>query len=405
MHGKSIVVGVTGGIAAFKAAELVSSLVKQGAEVNVIMTKSAHKFITPLTLQTLSKNPVITDMFEEPKSWEVQHIALADKADLLAVVPATANLIGKIANGIADDMLSTTIMATQAPVLFAPAMNVHMYENLIVQKNIYNLQQLGYSFVEPDQGRLACGYEGKGRLAKIEKILAEIQRCLGSTSKDLAGKTVLVTAGGTREAIDPVRYISNHSSGKMGYAIARAAIARGARVILISGPVNLQKPKGVELYPVESAHEMHQQVLGKFEQADIIIKAAAVADYRPNSIAQDKIKKSSETLTLELVKNPDILAELGKLKGDRILIGFAAESKDLLDNAKAKLAKKNLDLIVANDITQPGAGFNHDTNIVKLLLGNGEVKDLPILPKDEVAHRILNQAIRILEQRKLKGEA
>jgi len=405
LHGKSIVVGVTGGIAAFKAAELVSSLVKQGAEVNVIMTKSAHKFITPLTLQTLSKNPVITDMFEEPKSWEVQHIALADKADLLAVVPATANLIGKIANGIADDMLSTTIMATQAPVLFAPAMNVHMYENLIVQKNIYNLQQLGYSFVEPDQGRLACGYEGKGRLAKIEKILAEIQRCLGSTSKDLAGKTVLVTAGGTREAIDPVRYISNHSSGKMGYAIARAAIARGARVILISGPVNLQKPKGVELYPVESAHEMHQQVLGKFEQADIIIKAAAVADYRPNSIAQDKIKKSSETLTLELVKNPDILAELGKLKGDRILIGFAAESKDLLDNAKAKLAKKNLDLIVANDITQPGAGFNHDTNIVKLLLGNGEVKDLPILPKDEVAHRILNQAIRILEQRKLKGEA
>ena len=401
MQGKSIVVGVAGGIAAFKAAELVSSLVKKGAEVNVILTKAAQEFITPLTLQTLSKNPVITDMFAEPKSWEVQHIALADKADLFAVVPATANLIGKIASGIADDMLSTTIMATKAPVLFAPAMNVHMYENVIVQKNISNLQQLGYIFVDPEQGRLACGYEGKGRLAKIEKILAEIENCLGSTSQDLAGKTVLVTAGGTREAIDPVRYISNHSSGKMGYAIAKAAKDRGARVILISGPVNLPKPKGIEFYPVESAHEMYGQVLERFEQADIIVKAAAVADYRPNSISKDKIKKNSETLTLDLVKNPDILAKLGKVKGDRILIGFAAESKDLLHNAKAKLDKKNLDLIVANDITQPGAGFNQDTNIVKFLFANGEVKDLPILPKVEVAHRILNQAIRIFEKNKL----
>lgn len=392
---KCIIAGITGGIAAYKAPELVSRLVKAGADVHVIMTESATNFIAPLTLQTISRNPVSTSMFELPREWEVQHVSLADRADLLVVAPATANVIGKVCAGIADDMLTTAIMATKAPVLFAPAMNVHMYENPILQANIANLISYGYHFLEPDSGRLACGYEGKGRLPEIDLIFKKISG-LVSNIKDLAGKTVLVTAGPTREYIDPVRFISNGSTGKMGYAIAEAAQIRGARVILVSGPVSIPAPPNVTLVPVNSAREMFDAVITYYPGADIVIKTAAVADYHPKEKLANKMKKEDGDWILELSRNPDILKHIGKDKGNRVLVGFAAETENLLENAAKKVREKNLDFIVANDITQPGAGFGADTNIVKFLYSDGRVEQLEKMGKQDVAHQILDRIIGLL---------
>ncbi|MHB8170068.1 MAG: bifunctional phosphopantothenoylcysteine decarboxylase/phosphopantothenate--cysteine ligase CoaBC [Thermincolia bacterium] len=387
---KCIVVGVTGGIAVYKAAEVVSRLGKLGAEVHVIMTESAQQFITPLTFQTLSRQRVVTSMWDEPKEWEVQHVALADKADAFLIAPATANIIGKMANGIADDMLSTTVMATKAPVIIAPAMNVHMYDNPVVQENIGKLTRLGVHFVEPGVGLLACGYSGKGRLADVEEIINKVVAVV-KPSLDLAGKKVLVTAGPTREPLDPVRFISNHSSGKMGYAIALAARQRGAEVVLVSGPTSLDRPAGVKVIEVGAALEMYQQVLEHYPDVDIVIKTAAVADYRPKVVSARKVKKKDGDLMIELERNPDILLELGRNKGDKILVGFAAETNDLVAYAKDKIARKNLDFIVANDVTLPGAGFGVDTNIVKLVFPNGQIEELPQLTKDQVAHAILDK--------------
>ncbi len=397
LQGKKIVLGVCGGIAAYKAVELLRLFVKAGAEVFVIMTAAAREFVTPLTFQTLSGNPVHTDLFNLYQEKEIGHISLADRADLFVVAPATANVVGKVAGGIADDLLTTTIMATRAPVLFVPAMNVNMWENPLYRQNEEKLRGLGYHFLEPASGFLACGWEGKGKLPEPAAIFEETERLLAP--QDLRGRTVLVTAGPTREEIDPVRFISNHSSGKMGYALARAACLRGARVILVSGPTCLAVPCGIDFRSVNSARQMREAVLEAAPQADVIIKAAAVADYRPAERAGEKIKKGeAEALTLVLEKNPDILGELGAGKGKALLVGFAAETRDLLENARKKLQEKNLDLIVANDVTQEGAGFDVDTNIVRLLYRDGRVEEFPRLEKKELAHRLLD---RIAE---LKGD-
>ncbi len=393
---KCIIVGVTGGIAAYKAPDLISKLVKAGVDVHIIMTESAAKFITPLTLQTISRNPVTTQMFEFPGEWEVQHISLADRADLMVVAPATANIIGKVCAGIADDILSTTIMATRAPVLFAPAMNVHMYENPIVQANIAKLSSLGCHFLEPGTGRLACGYEGKGRLPDVDIIFDKICSLTVST-RDLTGKTFLVTAGPTREYIDPIRFLSNGSTGKMGYAVAEAARERGARVILISGPVSIPVPPGVTYIPVVSARDMFEAVVKHYQEADVVVKTAAVADYHPKKQLGSKLKKGRDDWALELTKNEDILQYLGRNKGNRILIGFAAETDNLLENATRKIRDKNLDFIVANDVTQPGAGFGTDTNVVKFLYRDGRVEQMDKMGKKEVAHHIVDRILSLQE--------
>jgi len=397
LQGKCVILGVTGGIAAYKAAELLRLLVKSGAETHVVMTRSAQEFVTPLTFQTLSGNPVHTELFSLIQEQEIGHISLADRADLILVAPATANLIGKVANGVADDLLTTTIMATRAKVLFAPAMNSNMWENPIYQENHAKLESLGYSFIDPAYGDLACGWQGKGKLPDPQVIFNSAQTLLGNN--DLEGKAVLVTAGPTREEIDPVRFLSNFSSGKMGYAIACAARNRGASVVLVSGPVNLPEPKGVETLQVVSAREMHEAVMARAEHADLIIKAAAVADFRPVARGDQKVKKgSAETTTVDLQRNPDILAELGQQKGSRVLIGFAAETEDLLKHAREKLANKNLDMIVANDVTQEGAGFNGDTNIVRFLTADGDVEELPLMSKEEVADTLLDRAAALLSK-------
>ncbi|WP_305041194.1 bifunctional phosphopantothenoylcysteine decarboxylase/phosphopantothenate--cysteine ligase CoaBC [Geoalkalibacter sp.] len=397
LRDKTIVIGVCGGIAAYKAAELVRLYVKAGAEVHVILTRSAQEFITPLTFQTLTGNPVHTEMFNLVQEREIGHISLADRADVFVVAPATANLIGKVAAGLADDLLSTSLMATKAPVLFAPAMNVNMWDNPIYQQNQARLRMLGYRFVDPVTGFLACGWEGKGKLADPAEIFEETLALL--TPQDFADETVLVTAGPTREEIDPVRFISNYSSGKMGYALARAARLRGARVILVSGPSALAVPWGVERLAVVSAEEMREAVLSRWEEATVVIKAAAVADYRPAVRAAGKVKKEGrESLSLALEKNPDILAELGRRKGHRFLVGFAAETSDLLENARKKLRAKNLDLMVANDVTQERAGFDVDTNIVRLLGPDEAEEALPEMSKDEVAGHILDR-IRALRRK------
>lgn len=394
LKGKTIVLGVTGGIAVYKAAELLRLYVKAGAEVHVIMTAGAQQFVTPLTFQTLSGNPVHTELFSLYQEKEIGHITLADRADLFVVAPATANVVGKVAAGIADDLLTTTLMATRAPVLFVPAMNVNMWENPIYRRNEATLRELGYHFMEPATGFLACGWEGKGKLPDPAAIFEESERVL--TVQDLAGETLLVTAGPTREEIDPIRYISNYSSGKMGYAVARAARNRGARVILVSGPTCLAAPCGVELQAVTSAGQMREAALAAAPRATIIVKAAAVADYRPAEPAAQKIKKeAAAALTLHLEKNPDILAELGRVKGERVLVGFAAETADLVANARRKLEEKNLDLIVANDVTQEGAGFDVDTNIVRFIGRDGTVEELPQLSKDAVAHRLLDRVVAL----------
>ncbi|BAF59974.1 MAG: bifunctional phosphopantothenoylcysteine decarboxylase/phosphopantothenate--cysteine ligase CoaBC [Pelotomaculum sp.] len=398
LAGKSITVGVTGGIAAFKAAQLVSNLKAGGASVQVIMTRSAREFVGQLTFQTLSGNRVRTELFEAAQGG-VQHIELATRPDLIVVAPATANIIGKVACGIADDLLSTVIMAATCPVLFCPAMNVNMYRNRVVRRNMDMLKELGYHFVEPETGRLACGAEGQGRLAELDDIMEKIITLL-VPEKDLSGLTVIVTAGPTVEPIDPVRYLSNRSSGKMGYAMACAAARRGARVILISGPTSLKPPHGVELIRVETALQMYDAVMEHFPGADVVVKSAAVADYRPKAVSPQKIKKHGRDLTIELEKNPDILAELGRRKKHQILVGFAAETEELETNARQKLESKNLDLLVANDVTQPGAGFGSDTNIARLVYPGGRTVPLPKMDKLLLAHRILDevQALRKVQQ-------
>lgn len=402
LQGKCIILGVTGGIAAYKAAELLRLLVKAGAEVQVIMTRSAREFVAPLTFQTLSGNPVHTELFSLIQEQEIGHISLADRADLVLVAPATANLIGKVAAGLADDLLTTAIMATKATVVFAPAMNTNMWENPLYRENQARLERLGYRFIEPVCGSLACGWEGQGKLPDPLEIFDEVRVLLGS--RELAGKTVVVTAGPTREELDPVRFLSNHSSGKMGYAIARAARDKGARVILISGPVGLTAPRQIALVRVTSADEMRQAVLQHAEAADVIIKAAAVADYRPVVRSERKTKKGgNERMVIDLERNPDILAELGRAKGSRILVGFAAETDDLLANARQKLEGKNLDLIVANDITEEGAGFDGDTNIVRLLTPDGKVESLPQMSKEAVASVLLDKVALLLSGRPSAG--
>ncbi|CAH2212831.1 bifunctional phosphopantothenoylcysteine decarboxylase/phosphopantothenate--cysteine ligase CoaBC [Tepidibacter aestuarii] len=391
LSSKNIVIGVSGGIAAYKACDIVSRLKKLNANIKVIMTKSAAEFVTPLTFQSLSQNFVVVDMFDELKTWDVEHISLAQWADLFLIAPATANIIGKVSNGIADDMLSTTVMATKAEVLIAPAMNTNMYENRIVQHNISKLRELGYKFVEPESGRLACGDIGKGKLASPESIVEQVCNLL-TLKQDLTDKNILITAGPTIENIDPVRYITNRSSGKMGYSIAQMAIERGANVTLISGKTNLGIPKGVSKFiHIESAKQMYEAVVDNLDKNDIIIKSAAVADYKPKNISDKKIKKSDDDLILELGRNKDILKEIGKIKKDKILVGFAAETNDLIQNAKKKIEKKNLDFIVANDLTQEGAGFGVDTNIVKIIDKNGNIQEYPKMKKYEISNIILDK--------------
>lgn len=398
LTGKKIILGVTGGIAAFKAASLCSRLVKEGAEVRVIMTQGATKFISELTLQSLSKGPVFTDTFDEKDPAVIAHINLADWADLVLVAPATANIIGKMAAGIADDMLSTTLLATQAPIMVAPAMNVHMYQHPAVVRNMLELADRGVMFIEPGEGLLACGYVGKGRMEEPDEIAQVVKNYFNQEDnralKPLSGKKVIVTAGGTIERIDPVRYITNDSSGKMGFALAEAAKELGAEVLLIAGNTQVLAPAGIPLERVQSAQDMYEAVLRHFDGSDIVIKAAAVADYRPAVQADRKIKKSDETMTLELVKNIDILEQLGRMKTTQFLVGFAAETHDVEQYALDKLHRKNCDLLVANDVSSEGAGFGVDTNIVNIYDAEGLALSLPKLTKLETARRILELAAR-----------
>ena len=409
LRGRTIVVGVTGGIAAYKAAALVSRLTQRGADVRVIMTESAAKFVAPLTFQTLSRNPVHTDTFDERDPAVVSHIDLADHADLFIVAPATANIIAKMAHGLADDMLSTTLLATTAPILVAPAMNVHMYAHPAVQANLRLLAERGVRFVEPGTGQLACGYVGKGRLAEPETIADTAEALLAEMAREaagghpLAGRRVIVTAGGTVERIDPVRYITNDSSGKMGIAIAEAARDLGADVTLIAARVTAELPAGVEVVRVESAEDMLRAVMERFDAADVVVKAAAVADYRPAVRRTSKMKKKEDRLTLELEKTPDILAEAGRRKTKQLLIGFAAETDDLEANAMDKLRRKNCDLIVANDVTAPGAGFDVDTNAVSVFDAAGRTAEWKVMPKREIGLRLMRLAAERLADREAEA--
>lgn len=397
MKGKKIVLGITGGIAAYKAAELTREFIKREASVHVIMTKNSTEFIAPLTFQTLTGNPVYIDTFQLTSEWEIGHVSLAESADILVLAPATANVIGKIASGIADDLLTTTVMATRAPVLICPAMNVNMCENPIVRENMEKLAAKSYHFVDAGYGELACKTVGYGRLAFLEDIVEDVEDLLAV--KDLKGQHILVTAGPTREAFDPVRFITNYSSGRMGYAVAVMAKRRGARVTLISGPTSLNPPRGVELIPVSSARQMRDAVMAHLEKATVVVKSAAVADYRPSGFSESKIKKVDRPLEIRLERNPDIISEVGKVKGNRILVGFAVETDNLIEYAVKKMREKNMDLIVANDITQPGAGFQTETNIVKILDREGGVVDLPLMDKMEIASRILERVHELIEKR------
>lgn len=395
LTGKTIVLGVTGGIAAFKVVEIASSLKKLDADVRVIMTENAARFVTPLTFRSVTLNPVVTGMFEEPKNWGIEHISLAKKADLILVAPATANIIGKVANGIADDMLSTTIMASKSPVMFCPAMNHDMYDNRIVQRNISILREMGYLFIEPVYGRMAEGSYGKGRLPEPFFIVEEVRKVL-LPQNDLMGKKILVTAGPTREPLDPVRYITNRSSGKMGFAFAKAAVQRGAAVTVVCGPVSISPPDGINMINVVTAAEMRDKVMELYGSCDIIILVAAVADYRPAEYSSEKIKKGEDDMALKLEKNPDIAVELGKVKGNRILVGTCAETNNIVKNAKAKLLKKNFDIIMANDVTMEGAGFEADTNIISIITKDGRVQELPVMTKLEAANSVLDEVVGII---------
>lgn len=400
---RAVILGVTGSIAAYKAAELASLLVKRDYAVHVIMTPAATRFITPLTLQAISQNPVHVDMFASPGTWEIGHVSLAGRADLILVAPATADFIGRLAAGLADDLLAATIMATRAPVLLAPAMNDRMYANPVLQDKIAYLKGMGYRFIDPGSGRLACGTVGQGRLASPEAIIGAVSRALPG-NLGLAGKRILVTAGPTREPLDPVRFLSNYSSGKMGYAIAGEACQRGAEVTLVSGPAQIEPPSGISLVPVETAQEMLEAVAGRYGQADAVIMAAAVADFRPRERAAQKLKKQAAKPVLELERTPDILKYLGEHKGSQILVGFAAETENLLENAGSKLREKNLDLVVANDLTEPGAGFGVDTNLVTLLYSSGETIKLPVLSKKEVAGILLDKVAALFQESGVRSQ-
>ncbi|MGH9573286.1 MAG: bifunctional phosphopantothenoylcysteine decarboxylase/phosphopantothenate--cysteine ligase CoaBC [Candidatus Acidiferrales bacterium] len=395
-----IALGVTGGVAAYKAADLVRRLQDEGLDVQVVMTRAAQEFITPLTFAALTGKKVITEMFgadsSAPANVEsaIEHMAVAQRIDLLLVAPATADILSKFAHGAADDFLSTLYIATKAPVVVAPAMNVNMWEHPATQENLATLRTRGVHVVNPDEGYLACGMTGAGRLAATESIVRKVSDVFG-LRKDLAGQTVLITAGPTREDLDPVRFLTNRSSGKMGYALAEAAMRRGARTILVSGPVELDTPAGVDWVPVRSTEEMRSAVMARAPEATILIMAAAVADYRPAAVHANKIKRSEGRVTLDLEPTADILAELGRAKGKSILIGFAAETDRLAENARDKLERKGADMIVANDVTQEGAGFDIDTNIVTLVLRDGRDVPLPKMTKREVADTILDQALAL----------
>ncbi|MGM0844545.1 MAG: bifunctional phosphopantothenoylcysteine decarboxylase/phosphopantothenate--cysteine ligase CoaBC [Bacillota bacterium] len=391
VKGKKILLCVTGGVAVYKSAALTSKLVQAGAHVKVIMSSSARQFVTPLTFQALSRNEVYTDTFDEKNPEVIAHIDLADWADLVLVAPATANVIGKLANGIGDDMVTTTLLAATAPVWIAPAMNVHMYGHPAVQKNIAELHSFGYRFIEPSEGYLACGYVGKGRLQEPEKIVEHIDAFFKERASILSGKKIVITAGPTREKIDPVRFFSNRSSGKMGFALAEEAVKLGAEVTLVSGPVSLQAPHGVKLISVESAEEMYNEVLNVYRTADIVIKSAAVADYRPKVTADKKMKKQPGDLSIEFERTKDILRTLGDKKDGQLLVGFAAETNDIEKYAAEKLRKKNADIIIANNITVEGAGFAGDTNIVTVFRKDGTKRELPLLTKTDTAKEILNE--------------
>lgn len=400
MKGKRILLCVSGGIAVYKAAALTSKLVQAGAEVKVMMTASACEFVTPLTFQALSRNPVYTDTFDEKDPSVIAHIDLADWPDLILVAPATANMIGKIANGLADDMISTTLLAATAPVWIAPAMNVHMYDHPAVKKNMSTLSSFGYSFVEPGEGYLACGYVGKGRLEEPETIVSLIGSYFSQasdTQKILQGVNVLVTAGPTVERIDPVRFFTNRSTGKMGYALAEQAAKLGASVTLVTGPTNLEYPKGVQVVQIESAQQMLEAVMQRYHEADVVIKSAAVADYRPKHVFDQKMKKQPGAAVLELERTTDILRTLGEQKEHQLLVGFAAETEQVDEYAQKKLLSKNLDMIVANNVTTEGAGFGTDTNIVTLYKRSGESRKLPILSKHDVATEVLKEVKEMLE--------
>ncbi|CAN7435897.1 bifunctional phosphopantothenoylcysteine decarboxylase/phosphopantothenate--cysteine ligase CoaBC [Rossellomorea sp. LjRoot5] len=401
MQGKRILLCVSGGIAVYKAAALTSKLVQGGAEVKVIMTESAQKFVAPLTFQALSRQDVYWDTFDEKDSSKIAHIDLADWADLVLVAPATANMIGKLANGIADDMITTTILATTAQVWIAPAMNVHMYDHPAVKRNIDTLFGFGHQFVEPSEGYLACGYIGKGRLEEPEKVVELVDRFFRervSESKLLEGRKVVITAGPTREMVDPVRFFSNRSTGKMGYALAEAAVSLGAEVVLISGPSGLPIPADVEFVSVTTAEEMYHRVHEVFPSADIVVKSAAVADYRPKEIFEDKLKKKDENLVIEFERTKDILMSLGERKTHQYLIGFAAETTNVETYAKSKLVKKRADMIVANNVKEMGSGFGTDTNKVSIVTSGGDVRELPLLSKVEVAKEIYKEAIRHIKK-------
>lgn len=395
-----IALGVTGGVAAYKAAELVRRLQQEHLEVQVVMTRCAQEFVAPLTFAALTGQKVITSMFggesDAPANLEsaIEHIAVAQRIDLLVIAPATADVLAKLAYGIADDFLTTLYLATKAPVVVAPAMNVNMWEHPATQENLERLRVRGVTVVEPDEGYLACGMTGAGRLAGVEAIAKTVCEMLG-IRHDLAGETVLITAGPTCEDLDPVRYLTNRSSGKMGYAVAEAAERRGARVILVSGPTALDAPAGVERISVRTTEEMHRTVLERAGESTVIVKAAAVEDYRPTAPASKKIKRGTGRLTLELEPTPDILADLARSKGSRVLVGFAAETDRVRENAREKLSRKGLDLVVANDVTAEGAGFAGDTNIVTILTRDGRQIDLPKMSKFDVANRVLDEALRL----------
>jgi phosphopantothenoylcysteine decarboxylase/phosphopantothenate--cysteine ligase len=396
LTGKTIVLGITGGIAAYKAADIASKLTQAGARVEVVMTESATKFITPLTLRNITGRSVVTSMWELASQFSIEHVALAEAADVVVIAPATANSIAKLAAGIADDMLRCTVLATAAPVIVAPAMHTEMLQNSVTKENLAKLKARGFTIIEPGYGYLASGKVGLGRLAETETIIGTVKQVLGR-SGNLTGERIVVTAGGTREPIDPVRHIGNLSSGKMGYAVAEAARDRGAEVKLIAAPTSLHDPTGMEITHIETAAQMKEAVAKAATQADALIMAAAVADYQPRSVAEAKIKKETPNLTLELIRTPDILSEV---KGNFIRVGFAAESEDVVANAKRKLEKKQLDLIVANDITDKESGFGADTNKVTLIDQNGEVENLPLMSKREVADRILDRVVALLVRRK-----
>lgn len=395
LKNKTIVLGVCGGIAAYKACDLASKLRQAGADVAVVMTDAAQRFVSPLTFQSLVHRPVITSLWTPAEEWEIEHISVAHKASLAVIVPATANIIGKLASGIADDFLTTFVLATRAPILVCPAMNCDMYANPTVQENIERLKRRGFHFVEPEEGTLACGDAGKGRLANVEAIFERIVS-IANPKQDFNGIKILVTAGPTQEPIDPVRYITNHSTGKMGYALAEAARSRGAEVVLVSGPTSLASPNAVETIRVGTAAEMAKAALDKARGCKVVIGAAAVADFTPAKPADQKTKKRDAVLTLKLEPTIDILTELGERKGKKILVGFSVETRNLVENSMKKMQKKNLDMIVCNDVTQAGAGFATDTNIVTILNKKGGSEQLPKMSKLETAHKVLDKILELL---------